>query len=72
MELDECYHNLANAVVVRAIFDYGVAKRKLLRDPTDIKALWEMGEIMEFFMSDHLYLFTGVDSEVFLKRLSEL
>lgn len=72
MGLDECYQNLANAIVVRALFDYGVAKRKLLRDPTNIKAIWEMDEIMEFFMSDHLYLFTGIASEVFLKRLSEL
>ena len=65
------YEMLANAIVVQAAKDYRAARRKLLKDPYNLKALQTVKEVEVFFRSDWFKVLTPVDGRTILKLLEE-
>lgn len=47
----EPYENLANSIIVQAVYDYCHAQEDLKKDPRDSEALWTLRECEAFFQS---------------------
>ena len=65
------YQALANAIVVQAADDYRDARRKLLKDPENKKALKTVDEVERFFRSPWFGSLTTLDGHKILERLKE-
>ena len=68
----ECYENLANAIIVRAVEDYKEAK---MSNPKSEKKKIEkekiMYDVIPFIKSDYFELLTSVDRSVILAELDK-
>lgn len=65
------YHELANAIVIRAAKDYMMALRKLQSEPNNPKALGLKKECERFFRSFWYSILTKVDGEVLMEKLKK-
>lgn len=65
------YQNLANAIILSAVKDWRLARRKLKRKPNkkDVKIL--LKECENFFHSRWYTSLTDVDGEMLIRRLYE-
>lgn len=69
MSVNECYENLANAIVVSAARDYKkVYKRSLNRNRCK-QTEQELAELETFFRSSWFSILTKADGEMIMERL---
>lgn len=69
MSPDECYENLANAIVVQAVKDYRSARRMQNIDPHSARG--KIGNLRKFFRSDWFSVLTGIDGEYLIRKLDK-
>ena len=64
-----CWEELANAIVLRAVNDYRLALRALMKAPENKRAMAMAMEVEKFFHSDWYTLLTDVDEEYLIEKL---
>lgn len=69
MNIDDCYQNLSDAIILRAVKDYRNAKKDLLENPKDKSLRNRIKAIVKFFRSEWFGVLTGIDPEELIKRL---
>lgn len=68
VNIDRAYENLANAIVMQAVYDYRrVLRGKRLEYDNNKKVTIE--ELEKFFHSGWFYLLTNVDGQTIINRL---
>ena len=65
----QCWEDLANAVVLRAAEDYGLACRALRRNPYDRRNMKRKRSLERFFRSRWFAQLTDIDGEMLIKRI---
>lgn len=65
------YQNLANAIILSAVKDWRLARRKLKRKPNNKDAKILLEECETFFHSQWYASLTDVDGEMLIRRLYE-
>ena len=65
------YEELANAIVEQAAKDYREMRRKLRKDPNDMTARGQMGEVVKFFHSRWFGILTDANPDYILEQLKE-
>ena len=71
MDLQNCYENLANAIIIQAVKDYRFVLKKLRLNPRDRTAALEKTSLERFFRSDDYRSFTSLGGEFLIRRLRE-
>ncbi len=71
MSIDDCYQNLANAIVIKAADDYRKAKQIYLDDAFDFVAQHQIQSIKKFFRSDWFGDLTMIDPEHLIYMLDK-
>ena len=68
----ECYENLANAIILRAVDDYKEAKKIIPNTPENILKKEKMiNDVTHFFKSQYFRALTNVSGEYILKELEK-
>ena len=67
----EQWEDLANAIIIRAAFDYREVRVALKENPDDYRLLRELKSIERFFLSDWYRHLTTVDGRYILRRLKK-
>ena len=68
----ECYENLANAIILRAVDDYKEAKKIIPNTPENIIKKEKMiNDVTHFFKSKYFQTLTSVSGECILKELEK-
>lgn len=57
----DCYHNLANAIILLAVKDYKTVLRRLMRNPRSQDAQREKKRLERFFFSEWYGVLTDLD-----------
>lgn len=65
------YEELANAIVEQAAKDYREMRRKLRKNPNDMTARGQMGEVVRFFHSRWFGILTDANPDYILEQLKE-
>ena len=65
------YEELANAIIVQAVKDQQMARKKLEKDPNDKKAAKTMEEVERFFSSNWAKVLTAIDGRMIMKMGKE-
>lgn len=65
------YENLANAIILQAVKDYRLARKKRKYHPKNKEAKLMIEDCERFFRSDWFTALTTVDGEALLKKLEE-
>ena len=65
------YEELANAIVEQAAKDYREMRRKIRKNPTDMTARGQMGEVVKFFHSRWFGILTDANPDYILEQLKE-
>ena len=65
------YEELANAIVEQAAKDYREMRRKLGKNPNDMTARGQMGEVVRFFHSRWFGILTDANPDYILEQLKE-
>jgi len=65
------YENLANAIILHAVKDYRMARKKLKRNPKNKDAKLMVEDCERFFCSDWFGQLTSVNGKMLLKKLQE-
>lgn len=65
------YEELANAIVEQAAKDYREMRRKLKKNPRDMTARGQMGEVVKFFHSRWFGILTDANPDYILEQLKE-
>lgn len=65
------YEELANAIVEQAAKDYREIRRKLRKNPNDMTARGQMGEVVRFFHSRWFGILTDANPDYILEQLKE-
>lgn len=65
------YEELANAIVEQAAKDYREMRRKLRKNPNDMTARGQMGEVVKFFHSRWFGILTDANPDYILEQLKE-
>ena len=65
------YEELANAIVEQAAKDYREMYRKLRKNPNDMTARGQMGEVVRFFHSRWFGILTDANPDYILEQLKE-
>ena len=65
------YEELANASVEQAAKDYREMRRKLKKNPNDMTARGQMGEVVKFFHSRWFGILTDANPDYILEQLKE-
>ena len=65
------YEELANAIVEQAAKDYREMRRKLKKNPNDMTARGQMGEVVRFFHSRWFGILTDANPDYILEQLKE-
>ena len=69
--INDCYQDLANAIILQAVHDYRKALKILKRYPRCKAALEEKKRDEEFFQSEWYSHLTKVDGKRLMKKLQE-
>ena len=67
--MENCYTNLANAIILLAVKDYRRALRRQKKLPEDKDVKTRMLECERFFRSGWFEVLTSLDGEVLLDKL---
>ncbi len=67
----DAYEKLANSVILQAVKDYRVARKKLKYHPKNKDAKLMIEDCESFFRSDWFAVLTSLDGEMLLKKLKE-
>ena len=67
----EQWEDLANAIIIRAAFDYREVRVALKENPDDYRLLRELKSIERFFLSDWYRHLTTVEGRYILRRLKK-
>ena len=65
------YENLANGIILQAVKDYRLARKKLKKRPKNESAKLMAEDCESFFRSDWFGALTGIDGEMLLRKLQE-
>ena len=65
------YENLANAIILQAVKDYRLARKKRKYHPKNKDAKLMIEDCESFFRSDWFAVLTSLDGEMLLKKLKE-
>lgn len=65
----DCYQNLANAIILRAVKDYRDALKKLNKRPNYVPAKEMKAEVERFFHSEWYRELTSVDGDFLIEKL---
>ena len=65
------YEELANAIVEQAAKDYREMRSKLRKNPNDMTARGQMGEVVKFFHSRWFGILTDANPDYILEQLKE-
>ena len=65
------YEELANAIVEQAAKEYREMRRKLRKNPNDMTARGQMGEVVRFFHSRWFGILTDANPDYILEQLKE-
>ena len=65
------YENLACAIILQAVKDYRVARKKLKHYPKNKDAKLMVEDLERFFRSDWYASLTSIDGEMLLTKLKE-
>lgn len=71
MDIMDCYHNLANAIIITAANDWRKAVQTLKKYPSNTSAQKEKALCEEFFLSEYFDILTNVYGDDLLRRLKE-
>lgn len=71
LSLGDCYHNLANTIIVQAVNDYRKARYILKRYPRQEAARRTVEEVERFILSDWFRCLTTVDGTNLMRKLRE-
>lgn len=63
------YENLINAIIVQAVKDYRVAKKKLKKHPDSLESKRTLIEVEQFLLSDWFVTLTDVDGSLILQKI---
>lgn len=63
---------LFTAVVMRAIKDWRIAKKRLVKNPEDINAKTRLEEVEQFIKGPNLGIFTTLEPDVILRHLKSV
>lgn len=69
--MENCYTNLANAIIVQAAKDYTKALRRLKKFPYDKEARYIKQDCERFFRSGWFEVLTDLNGEVLIQRMNE-
>lgn len=70
--IDECYQNLANAIILQAVKDFRRCIKIVKRNGRNKEvAVKEMREIVEFIKSPWFKSLTNLEPQILLKKLKE-
>ena len=70
MRINQCYENLANAIVLKAVEDYRAVLSSLQYKPNDNETAAEKRDLERFFRSDYFSSLTNLDCEMLIRRLN--
>lgn len=70
-ELPECYQNLVNAIIMRAVRDYRRALRGLRKHPQHEPYIWRKKEVEVFFRSQWFKDLCNINGEMLIKKLQK-
>lgn len=70
--MSDPYEALANAIILQAVKDYRVAKRKQKYRPKNKDAKLIIEDCERFFRSEWFAALTSVDGELLIKKLQEV
>lgn len=70
-ELPECYQNLVNAIIMRAVRDYRRALRDLQKHPQYEPYSWRKKEIEVFFRSQWFKDLCNINGEMLIEKLQK-
>ncbi len=70
MNITQCYENLANAIVLKAVEEYRVLLECLQYEPNNSEAANQKMEIERFFRSDLFSSLTRIDCEMLIRRMN--
>lgn len=71
MRIMDCYHNLANAIILAGVEDWRDAVRTLKKKPRNERAKKVKEECEAFFLSPYFDILTNIYGEDLLRRLKE-
>ena len=71
MDIQTCYENLANAIIIQAAKDYREVLHQLLYEPDNELAIMKKKKIERFFQSESYCALTSIDSRTLIERLNE-
>ena len=69
--MNDCFQDLANAIILQAVHDYRKALRILKRYPRYEAALIEKKRDEKFFQSEWYRQLTNVDGKMLMQKLQE-
>ena len=69
--MQRCWENLANAIILKAVEDYRIARRRFRHFPDQKASQAMIREVERFFLSRWFAQLTDVDGEYLLRRLKE-
>lgn len=70
--IDECYQNLANAIILQAVKDFRRCIKIVKRNGRNKEvAVKEMREIVEFIKSPWFKSLTNLEPQILLKKLQQ-
>ena len=67
----DSYERLANAIILRAVKDYRIAQKMLIKHPSNKTSLYTKQEVERFFRSELYSVLTTVNPEMLIRRLNE-
>lgn len=71
VELPECYQNVVDAIIMRAVKDYRDAVRFLPKNPTHPVALERKEDVETFFRSQWFKDLCDLDGEMLIERIQK-
>ena len=71
MDIMDCYHNLANAIILTAVKDWRTAVKALKKNSKNMTALKEKRSCERFFLSEYFDILTNIYGDDLLRRLKE-
>lgn len=69
--MNDPYENLARAVILQAVRDYRMARKKVKYHPKNKEAKLMIEDCERFFRSDWFGILTSVDGQMLMKKLQE-
>lgn len=69
--MEQNWEDFINAIVLQAFKDLRWARRRLMRHPGDLKAIWMIEDVEHFLLSQWCEMLTGIDGEYIFRKFKE-